>query len=257
VCNGADGENRRAYTGGLEIAGKNRFATTHWSLVLAAADRASPDGDEALTRLCERYWSPLYGYLRGRGYCADDAQDLTQAFFSRLLEGKLLRHADPARGRFRSFLLVSLKNFAVNERDRAKAKKRGSGAPLVSLEFEGAEGRLQHELPTHETPEKLFDRRWAITLLDRVVVRLREELARAGKQRQFEELKLNLTGDVGPGTYARAGKALGMSEGAVRVAVHRLRRRFRDLLRDEIAYTVSSPEEVDDEIRHLWAAVAR
>lgn len=151
---------------------------------------------------------------------------------------------------------MALKNFAANERERATAKKHGHGA-VISLEFEGAEGRLQHELPTYETPEKLFDRRWAITLLDRVVMRLRGDLTRVGKERQFEDLKLYLTGGVAPGTYARAGEALGMSEGAVRVAVHRLRRQFRELLRDEIAHTVSSPEEVDDEIRHLWAAVAR
>jgi RNA polymerase sigma factor (sigma-70 family) len=258
VCNPFGWSRRgRTYTRALEISARNRFATTHWSMVLLAADRGSPDADQALARLCERYWYPLYGYLRGRGYSADNAQDLTQAFFSRLIEGKVLRHADPARGRFRSFLLVSMKNFAANERERARARKRGDGVPNLSLEFEGAEGRLLREPPTFETPERVFDRRWAIVLLDGVAMRLRDDLTRAGKERQFEYLQGYLTGEVPAGSYAQAGEALGMSEGAVKVVVHRLRRRFRDLLRDEIAQTVSSPEEIEEEIRHLWTAVAR
>ena len=225
-------------------------------MVLAAAGSASPDADAALARLCEQYWYPLYGYLRGHGYAPDRAQDFTQAFFEQLLERRTLRHANPERGRFRSFLLASLKNFIANEQARTHAIKRGGGATLLPLEFDAAEGRFQHEPRTSDTPEKLFDRRWAITLLDRVTTRLRNDLVQAGKEHQFEHLKGYLTGDAS-GTYAQVGAELGVSEGAVKVAVHRLRRQFRDLLRHEIAQTVPAADEIDDEIRHLWTAVAR
>jgi len=232
--------------------------TTRWSLVLAAGANLSAAGArEALATLCETYWYPLYAFLRSRGYSAEDAQDLTQAFFLRMLEKQTIGQADPARGRFRSFLLTALKNFAANERDREIAKKRGGGAPIVSLELEGAEGRFQLEPPSDETPERIFDRRWALTLLDRVMLRLKAEGARDGKKSQFEGLKTYLTGDQPQLTYAQTASEWGMSEGAVKVAVHRLRRHFRDLVRDEIAQTVSSPEEIEDELRHLWSAVGR
>ena len=185
------------------------------------------------------------------------AQDLTQAFFTRLLEKHALRHADPARGRFRSFLLTSLKNFAANERDREIARKRGGGVPIVPLEIETAEGRFQMEPPSDETPERVFDRRWALTLLDRVMSRLEVETGRSGKPSQFDRLKTYLTGDQPQLSYAQTASELGMSEGAVKVAVHRLRKRFRDLVREEIAQTVSSPEEIEDELRHLWSSVGR
>ena len=238
---------------------RGRFATTRWSLVLAAgAQGSSPDVHQALATLCETYWYPLYGFLRSRGYSAENAQDLTQAFFARLLEKHAVRHADPARGRFRSFLLASLRNFAANERDRDSAGKRGGGVPMLSLEIEHAEGRFQREPPTDETPERVFDRRWALTLLDRVMSRLQAEAAaRNDTHSPFDRLKTYLTGDEPQLSYAQTAFELGMSEGAVKVAVHRLRRRFRDLVRDEIAHTVSSPEEVEDELRHLWSAVGR
>lgn len=238
---------------------RGHFATTRWSVVLAArADTSSPGVHQALTTLCETYWYPLYGFLRSRGSSAEDAQDLTQAFFARLLEKHALRHADPSRGRFRSFLLASLKNFAANERDREIAGKRGGGAPMLSLEIESAEGRFQMEPPTDETPERVFDRRWALTLLDRVMSRLQAEMtARSEKPSSFDRLKIYLTGDVPHLSYAETASELGMSEGAVKVAVHRLRRRFRDLVRDEIAHTVSSPEDIEDELRHLWSSVGR
>ena len=226
-------------------------------MLAAGAERSSAAADQALTTLCDTYWYPLYAFLRSRGSTVEDAQDLTQAFFARVLEKHDLRQADPARGRFRSFLLTALKNFASNEHDRETTRKRGGGVPLVSLEFESAEGRFQMEPPTHETPERVFDRRWALTLLDRVLSRLKAEMVAAGRDVQFERLKTYLTGDEPQLSYAQTASELGMSEGAVKVAVHRLRRQFRDLLRDEIAQTVSSPEEIDDELRHLWAAVGR
>jgi RNA polymerase sigma factor (sigma-70 family) len=236
---------------------RRQFATTHWSLVLAAGDGSSPRADEALARLCDTYWYPLYAYLRSRGYSAEDAQDLTQAFFVRVLEKGGLRQADPARGRFRSFILVSLKNFAANQHDRAVAQKRGGTHVPLSLDLGTAEGRLLLEPPTDDTPETIFDRRWAVTLLNRVVSRLQAESDEGSKDGKFDRLKAYLTGDEPRLSYAQTAADLGMSEGAVKVAVHRLRRRFRDLVRDEIAHTVSSPHEVDDELRHLMAAVAR
>ena len=248
---------RHGYTPGVNVErGKRRFATTRWTLVVAAGAAPSPDADAALANLYAAYWYPLYAFLRVRGHGAEDAQDLVQAFFVHLLEKKGLTQAQPTRGRFRSFLLASLKNFAANEHDRRSAMKRGGGAPIVSLEIEGAEGRFQMDPSTDETPDTLFDRQWALTLLDRVLTRLRDETAHR-KPLQFERLKVYLTGEDPDHTYAEAAAALGMSEGAVKVAVHRLRRRFRECLREEIAETVSSAEEIEDEIRHLWSSVGR
>ncbi len=237
-------------------AGRGRFATTRWSVVLAASGGDSPAADEALGKLCETYWYPLYGYLRGRGHDVSDAEDLTQAFFAQLLEKKVLRHADPSRGRFRSFLLTSLKNFSANERDRQLAKKRAPGAPLLPLDVVVAEERYLVEAATGETPERVFDRRWALALLDCVITRLASEHAAAGRRRQFERLKTYLTGEQPQVGYAETAAALGMNEGAVKTAVHRLRRRFRTLVYEEVAHTVASPAEVESEIRHLWSAVA-
>jgi len=222
----------------------------------AGGDMTATGARAALTVLCETYWYPLYAFLRSRGHSAADAEDVTQAFFARLLEKHTLRQADRERGRFRSFLLTSLTHFATNEHDKDAAKKRGGGIPALSLEFENAEGRFQLEPATDETPEKLFDRRWAITLLDRVLSRLRAEMVRDGKMVQFEHLKTYLVGDLPQLSYAQSATALGMSEGAVKVAVHRLRGRYRDLVRDEITQTVSSPSEVEDELKHLWSSVS-
>ena len=241
-----------------ERGGHGRFATTRWSLVLAAAVDPSSDGArEALAALCEAYWYPLYAFLRSRGHNGADAEDLTQAFFERVLEKHAIRLADPARGRFRSFLLSSLQHFTANARDREQAQKRGGGVPMLSLEFEHAEDRLRLEPSTGETPERVFDRTWAFTLLDRVIARLRADASQAHKLPQFEALTPYLTGDEPHLSYAQTGLELGLSEGAVKVAVHRLRRSFRDMVRDEIAQTVSSPTDVDDELRHLWSAVGR
>ena len=237
--------------------GHARFTTTHWSVVLAAQRDSTPQARKALARLCESYWHPLYAYLRRSGQSADEAQDLTQAFFTRILEKRTFRDADPDRGRFRSFLLASLKNFVANERKRAHAKKRGGALPPLSFEFEAAEERYQIEPATDETPDTVFDKRWALTLLENVLGRLRTELEKSDKERLFEQLKVFLTGEKPNVGYAEVGARLNMSEGAVKVAVHRFRRRFRALLHEEITQTVSSPDEVEDEIRYLWAAVGR
>jgi RNA polymerase sigma factor (sigma-70 family) len=236
---------------------RHLFATTRWTLVLAAGEEPSPEASAALTTLCETYWYPLYAFLRSRGHSPADAEDLTQAFFAVILEKQVIRQADPARGRFRSFLLKCLQNFAANTHARNTAGKRGGGVPALSLEFDQAERRWSVEPSSGESPERSFDRRWALALLDRVMSRLEAGAAGGGKHAQFEALKPYLTGDEPQLSYSATARALGMSEGAVKVAVHRLRRKFRDTVRDEIAQTVSSPAEIDDELRHLWSSVSR
>jgi RNA polymerase sigma-70 factor (ECF subfamily) len=238
-------------------SGVDRFATTHWSLVIAAGNRQSADSAGALVSLCESYWYPLYAFIRRQGYSADDAQDLTQGFFARLLEKNYLGDADQSRGKFRSFLLAAAKHFLANERDRAAARKRGGGRTLVSLDFATAEGRYGREPVDAATPEALFARRWALTLLERVLDRLQDDYTAAGNVALFEGLKPFLAPDGSGTTYAELGRQLGMSEGAVKVAVHRLRKRYRRLLEDEIAHTVTEACEVEDEIRELFSAVGR
>jgi RNA polymerase sigma-70 factor (ECF subfamily) len=230
-----------------------RFATTRWTLI-AAAQRAAPEARAALADLCRAYWYPLYAYIRRRGHDAGAAEDLTQAFFTRLIEKDVLAVASPDRGRFRSFLLKACQHFLANEHERAQALKRGGGR-VVSLELGDAEGRYRLE-PTHgQTPERLFERRWALTLLAQVLGRLRDEYDARGKGRLFEALKGQLGGER-TAAYAALGAELGLKEGAVKAAVHRLRKRYGELLRAEIADTVASPAEVEDEIRALFAAVA-
>jgi RNA polymerase sigma-70 factor (ECF subfamily) len=232
------------------------FATTHWSLIVAAREPSSPAARQALALLCEAYWYPLYAYIRRRGHAADEAQDLTQEFFARLLERDLLGAADPADGRFRAFLLAACKHFLANEHDRACALKRGGGRASLSLDLEGAEGRYGRE-PSHDlTPDKLFERRWALTLLDRVLARLREEFMAKGKAETFDRLRVFLVGDRGAPSHGEVAGELGMTAGAVKVAVHRLRQRYRELLREEIAHTVEGPEQIDEEVRDLFAALA-
>ena len=224
-------------------------------MLAAGADLTSDGAREALTTLCETYWYPLYAFLRSRGHHAEEAEDLTQAFFTRVLEKHALQHADPARGRFRSFLLKSLTHFAANEHDREVALKRGGGSPILALELQTAEGRFQLEPSTNETPERIFDRHWALTLLNRVIDTLTTEMRSRDKHDLFDGLKSYLTGDAPQPSYAETAARLGMSEAAVKVAVHRLRKRFRELLRDEIAHTVSSDEEIEDELSYLRSAV--
>jgi RNA polymerase sigma-70 factor (ECF subfamily) len=232
-----------------------RFATTHWSLVLAAGQRASPESQQALATLCQTYWYPLYAFVRRQGHNAEDARDLTQEFFATLLEKDYLRIADSRRGRFRSFLLAAVKHFLSKQRERANTQKRGGGRQSLPLDFQTGESRY-HQEPAHDiTPESIYERRWALTLLHQVLQRLQEEFIQAGKQPLFERLKEFLTGDKSRGTYRQVAGELGLTEGAVKVAVHRLRQRYRELLRAEIAQTVTAPEEVDDELRQLFAAV--
>jgi len=235
-------------------AAHDRFLTTQWSVVFAAGEGASDRSSEALATLCELYWYPLYAFVRRRGYDPDTAQDLTQAFFARVIEKAYLRDATPTRGRFRSFLLGSLKHFLANEWDHAHAQKRGGGATMLPLEVELQQGETRYRLEpvNDETPERLFERQWGLTLLERVVTRLRIESNEADKGALFEALKPALTGEPLDETYAQLGERLGMSEGAVKVAVHRLRRRIRTLLQEEIARTVESPDDVEDEIQHLF-----
>jgi len=229
-----------------------QFATTRWSVVLAAGEGGTPGSREALARLCEIYWYPLYAFVRRWGHTADDAQDLTQEFFARLLEKHYLGDVRRERGRFRSFLLASLKHFLLNERDRVLAQKRGGGRVLLPLEGDTAEGRYRLEPCEPSTPETIFERRWALTLLDRVLTHLRDEYAASDRRPLFEALRGLLTGQADTPRYAELAVRLAMTEGAVKVAVHRLRRRFGALLREEIADTVADAGDIDDEIRYLF-----
>ncbi len=237
--------------------GAGRFATTHWSVVLAAGEPESTRHRQALETLCRTYWFPLYVFLRRQGNDANGAEDYTQAFLAFLLEKQALSKADPKRGRFRSFLLASLKNFLANERARAAALKRGGGRKVLSLDIENAERRYALKPVDEMSPEKLFARSWALTVLDRTMARLQAEAVAAQKQKLFDALRVYLTADQSSVPYSQMAAELSMSEGAVRVAAHRLRRRYRELLRDEIAQTVTTEDQIDQEIRDLFAALAR
>ena len=232
------------------------FPTTRWTLVVAASRDSSLSGQAALAELCARYWKPLYAYARRDGHTVDQAQDLTQAFFARFLEKHDVRAADQTRGRFRSFLLTSFKHFVSNERDRERAHKRGGGQHVLSLELDTAEVWYTREPADTLTPEAIFERRWALELVERVTAQLAAERAQAGAEETFARLKGFLLGEPDAGRYDEAARALGTSEGALRVMVHRLRRRFRELLRAEIAATVSDDAEIDGEIRHLIDALS-
>ena len=237
------------------LSGPSQFPTTRWTLVVAAGDPQPKEARSALVFLCESYWYPLYAYLRRRGYPADQAQDLTQEFFVRVLEGRYLDRADPDRGRFRSFLLSSLKFFVADEEDRNRAQKRGAGA-VVPLEFSSGEERYQREPAHDETPERIFERRWALSVLDRVVERLRSEFVQHGRPEHFERLKVFLLGQS-DAPYAALAREINTSEGALKVAIHRLRKRYRELFRQEIADTVVDPADVESELRHLASVLTR
>lgn len=231
------------------------FASTRWSLVAAAGRSSSAESAQALAVLCETYWYPLYAYVRRGGHGAHEAQDLTQEFFARLLARGNLRTADRQRGKFRTFLLASLKNFLASEWRKEQAQKRGGGCAAVSLDFAVGESRYSLE-PAHElTPERIFERRWALTLLDQAITKLRDEFVNAGKVDLFDSLKGTLGGESAAASYGEIANRLDITEGAVKTAAHRLRRRCRELLRAEIAQTVAKDEDIDDELRELFSAV--
>jgi RNA polymerase sigma factor (sigma-70 family) len=233
-----------------------RFQTTRWTLVLASRKRDEPAGREAVESLCRDYWYPLYAFVRRRGCSPEDAQDLTQAFFERLLTLNGLDAAAPEKGRFRTFLLVSLKRFLTTEWRRGQAQKRGGGASHVSMSLLEAEDRYGAERGEAMSPEMLFDRQWALTLLERAMARLREDYTSSGRSELYEALKSQLAAPAGSAASAEAAAAAGLTEGAARVATHRMRRRFREFFREELAQTVT-PEEMDEELRYLRAVLSR
>lgn len=232
---------------------RNYFATTHWSVVLNAGRSETTRGRDALAALCETYWYPLYAYVRRQGHSPHDAEDLTQEFFARLLESESLAAVSPEKGKFRTFLLVALKRFLANQWHRANSQKRGGGSLRVPLEGHTAETRYIAEPIEALTAEKLYERRWALTLLDRVLDRLRHEFNAARKGELFDKLKPHLMAEKGEIPYAHAAAESGLNEGAFKVAVHRMRRRFRELFREEVAHTVAGPGKIDEEIRYLLA----
>ena len=233
------------------------FVTTHWSVVLEARDQRSPQAAAALEKLCRTYWYPLYAYVRRRGYGEHDAQDLAQGFFARLVERNYLEAVGRQKGKFRSFLLAALNHFVSDEWDRVRAEKRGGGETFISLDDQTAEDRYRQEPADELSPEKIYERRWAMTLLDQVLRQLEAEFAATGRLRLFEQLKVFLLDEKGVGSYAETAARLEMTEGALRVAVHRLRQRYGELFRDEIAHTVASPVEIEDEVRHLLGVLSR
>lgn len=231
--------------------GPSQFLTTRWTLVVEARGADAPRAKAALEELCRRYWLPIYAFVRRRGHSEADAQDLTQSFLTELLERKSFGRADEARGRLRSFLLGALTKFLASGRARAGAQKRGGGAVVLSLDFEAAEAAYRIEPSHEETPERIFERNWGLTLLDRVFETLREEHRANGRVERFEALAAFVTGTADPGEVMRVAGELGLTESAVRVAIHRLRHRYRQLLRAEVASTVADPSDVDGELTQL------
>lgn len=237
--------------------GRDHFATTRWSLVVCAGRRSSPDSERALAELCRVYWYPVYAYVRRRGAGREDAEDLTQGFFARLLKGDDLRHLDAQRGRFRAFLLASMKHFLANARDHGLRRKRGGGVTHVSWDWEQADERFQLEGAVGDSPDRAYDREWAVALLARVMERLGIECAASGREALYRATRSLLMGDAAGDDprYTEVAKELGSSEGAVRVAVHRLRKRYRAILREEIAGTLADPGQAAEELRSLRAAL--
>jgi RNA polymerase sigma-70 factor (ECF subfamily) len=231
--------------------------TTSWSLILKAAQGRDTHAQSALTTLCQTYWYPLYAYLRRRGSSREEAEDLTQGFFAKLLEKNYLQDFIPSRGRFRSFILAALRHFVSNERDYARAYRRSGGKSALSLDFVNAERHLQIHPRDDQTPEIVFERDWALALLDRVLRRLREDWERADRGAHFAAMKVFLTGEPAGHSYRDVAQNVGMSESAVKVAVHRLRKRYRQVLQEEITATVDSVDEVAGEIQFLFGVLSR
>jgi RNA polymerase sigma-70 factor (ECF subfamily) len=250
--NDSSTENTAAASG----AERDIFATTHWTVVIAAGSGSSPAAELALEELCRTYWFPLYAYVRRQTPTREDAEDLTQAFFARFLEKNYLEKLTSQKGKFRAFLLAALKHFLANEWDRAKRQKRGGGLMPLSLDWQDADARYQIEPQDNSSPDRLYDRAWAVTLLEKVLARLRDENATADKARLFEQLRPFLMVGASVIPYGEAATRLNLSEGAVRVAVHRLRRRYRELLREEISQTLSDAAQIEEEMRTLFSAFA-
>jgi len=242
-------------TSELSLQPSPEFTTTNWSVVMAAGQSSSPHVQAALEKVCQRYWYPLYAFIRRRGYDPDEAKDLTQSFFVHLLTHEALSGLDRNKGRFRSFLLTALTHFLNDEWDRQQAAKRGGGYQMVSWDSLTAEELYQHEPVEPSVPDKLFDRSWALTLVRHALLQLRQEYEADGKAELYERLEPCLTGAVSPGFYAEAAVRLNMEPGAVRVALHRLRRRLGQVLRAEIAGIVRRPEDIEEELRHLFGSI--
>ena len=236
---------------------RGQIATTQWSQVLAARDGSQTEALQALEVLCQTYWQPLYAYIRHQGTDSDEARDLTQGFFAELLEKDILASVDPSKGRFRAFLLAAVRNFLSHERVKSGRLKRGGGVSTLALDVEAGEERYVVHAIERMTPEDVFEHRWAVTVLDRAMSRLAAEARGSGSERQFESLKPFLTSGEPHAPYREVAAELAMTEGAVKVAVHRLRKRFGQALRLEIAQTVQRPEEVDGEVRHLLEVIRR
>jgi RNA polymerase sigma factor (sigma-70 family) len=248
MASGCSGDESRVRTAA-------QFATTHWSVVVAAGDSASPKAQEALEALCRRYWYPLYAYARRTGHSPEDAQDLTQGFFEHLLKSRLVASADAAKGRFRSFLLQCFRNFMGAEHAKATRQKRGGHQSLLSLDAAGAEARFVGEPADPHRPEQLYERNWALAVLDEALLQVQQEFATSGRERAFEVLRPHLQGEDEDLSYAASARKLATSEAALRVMVYRLRRRYREILNGVVLGTVDSPAEVEDELRHLLQVV--
>jgi RNA polymerase sigma-70 factor (ECF subfamily) len=257
---GGAGERKTNGMSSREIASEcsepqgDRFRTTHWSVVLNAREDTAPGAAAALEQLCAVYWPPLYFYLRRQGHTAHHAEDLTQSFFAQLLQQDGLQSVHPSKGKFRSFLLASLKHYLANERDRAGALKRGGAVSFISWEEAGTEERYRQAESLSVPPDKAFEQTWATTLLEQVLAKLRADYVEAGQGGLFEALQVYLTGDKGAVPYAETAARLNLGESALKMSIQRLRRRFGELLRAEVAHTVSTPAEIDEEIRALFAA---
>jgi RNA polymerase sigma-70 factor (ECF subfamily) len=249
------GENSRSDLTPGQAPGRE-FATTHWSVVLQAGQDSTSAAASALEKLCGSYWYPLYAYARRWGHGPEDGKDLTQQFFAGFLEKKYFGLANPERGRFRCFLLASFKHFLANEYNRNHTAKRGGRCTFVSWDEAQAESHYRHEPISGASPDKLFERAWVLTLLDRVMKELRQEYARAGKGRIFDALQVFLSGEKAETTYKEIGEELQMGESAVKMAVSRLRHRYGELLRSEVAHTVTGADRVEDELRHLIGALS-
>ena len=238
-------------------AGGAQFATTHWSVVLAAGHGSAPGAPVALEQLCRTYWYPLYAYLRREGHSVEDAEDLVQGFFLHLLRKDVIQTAEPGRGRFRSFLLGTLKHFLSDARGKAGAQKRGGGQQVISWDLVSAEHRFQQEPADEASPDQLFERRWALTLLEQALDRLQAECVSEARGEVFEHLRAFVTGEQGPRSYADAAAELGLSLSAVKSAIFRLRHRYHELVREEVGHTVAEPGELEDELRYMLAVFSR